>query len=66
MNYKEFKKSLKFRKYNNWKIIVRFIEYKLKNFFITSLVSLNKYKYNSKKIIDLGSFWNNSYIFFFL
>ena len=66
MNYKEFKKSLKFRKYNNWKIIIRFIEYKFKNFFITSLVSLNKYKYNSKKIIDLGSFKDNSYINFFL
>ena len=66
MNYKEFKKSLKFRKYNNWKIIVRFIEYKLKNLFISILVNLNSYKYNSKKIIDLGSFKDNSYINFFL
>ncbi len=66
MNYKEFKKSLKFRKYNNWKIIVRFIEYKLKNFFIRILVSLNTYKYNSKRIIDLGSFKDNNYINFFL
>ena len=66
MNYKEFKESLKFRKYDNWKIIIRFIEYKFKNFLITILVSLNKYKYNSKKIIDLGSFKDNSYINFFL
>ena len=66
MNYKEFKKSLKFRKYNELKIIIRFIEYKLKYLFITFLVNLNRYKYNSKKIIDLGSFKDNSYINFFL
>lgn len=66
MNYKEYKESLKFRKYKNWKIIIRFIEYRFKNLFITILVSLNKYKYNSKKIIDLWSFKDNSYINFFL
>ena len=66
MNYKEFKKSLKFRKYKDWKIIIRFLEYKFKNLFIKILVNLNKYKYNSKKIIDLGSFKDNSYINFFL
>ena len=66
MKYKEFKESLKFRKYNNWKIIVRFIEFKFKNLFINILVNLNIYKYNSKKIIDLGSFQDNSYINFFL
>ena len=66
MKYKEFKESLKFRKYNNWKIIVRFIEFKFKNLFINILVNLNIHKYNSKKIIDLGSFQDNSYINFFL
>ncbi len=66
MNFKEFKESLKFRKYKNWKIIVRFIEYKVKNLLISILVNLNKYNFNSKKIIDLGSFRDNSYINFFL
>ena len=61
MNYKEFKKSLKFRKYNNWKIIVRFIEYKLKNLFINILVNLNSYKYNSKKIISRINLINSFY-----
>ncbi len=66
MNYKEFKESLKFRKYSNWKIVTRFIEYKLKNLFILIIVGLNRYKKNSKQIIDLGSFQDNSYINFFL
>ena len=66
MNFKEFKESLKFRKYKNWKIIIRFIEYKLKNFFIDILVNLNRFKLNSKEIIDLGTFKDNSYINFFL
>ena len=66
MNFKEFKESLKFRKYKNWKIIIRFIEYKLKNFFIDILVNLNRFKFNSKEIIDLGTFKDNSYINFFL
>ena len=66
MNYKEFKESLKFRKYQDWKIIIRFLEYKFKNLIIKILVNLNKYKYNSRKIIDLGSFKDNSYINFFL
>ena len=65
MNYKEFKESLKFRKYSNWKIVTRFIEYKLKNLFILIIVGFNRYKKNSKQIIDLGSFQDNSYINFF-
>ena len=66
MKYKEFKKSLKYRNYNNWKIILRFFEYKFKNYLIKILISLNSYKHNNKNIIDLGSFKDNSYINFFL
>lgn len=66
MNFKEFKKSLKFRKYNNWKIIIRFIEYKIKNFLIDLLIHFNKFKKTSKEIVDLGSYSDNSYINFLL
>ena len=66
MNFKKFKASLTFRKYNNSKIILRYVEYKIKNFFLDLLVKLNIFKFNSKKNIDLGSFRDNSYINFFL
>ena len=66
MNFKKFKASLTFRKYNNSKIILRFIEYKIKNFFLSLIVKLNIFKFNSKKNIDLGSFKDNSYINFLL
>ena len=66
MNFKKFKASLTFREYNNSKIILRFIEYKIKNFFLAILAKLNIFKFNSKKIIDLGSFRDSSYINYFL
>ena len=66
MNFKEFKESLKFKKYNYWKIIIRFIEYKIKNFLIDLVIYFNKFKKTSKKIVDLGSYSDNSYINFFL
>ena len=66
MNFKEYKASLIFRKYSNSKILIRFIEYKIKNFFLAILAKLNIFKFNSKKIIDLGSFRDSSYINYFL
>ncbi len=66
MNFKEYKASLVFRKYSNSKILIRFIEYKIKNFFLDILAKLNIFKFNSKKIIDLGSFRDSSYINYFL
>lgn len=66
MNLDEFKESLKFRKYKYWKIILRFIEYKVKNFLIGLLVYFNKFKKTSKEIVDLGSYKDNSYINFLL
>ena len=51
MNFKEFKASLVFRKYSDSKILLRFIEYKIKNFFLAILATLNIFKFNSKKII---------------
>ena len=66
MNFKEYKASLVFRKYSDSKILLRFVEYKIKNFFLAILATLNIFKFNSKKIIDLGSFRDNSYINYFL
>ena len=66
MNFKEYKESLKFRKYKFWKIIIRFIEYKIKNFLIDLIVYFNKFKKTSKEIVDLGSYKDNSYINFLL
>ena len=64
MKFEEYKESLKFRKYNNIKILIRFIEYKIKDFIIDLLINLNIFKINSKKIIDLDSFSDNRFINF--
>jgi hypothetical protein len=64
MNFEKFKESLKFRKYNNWKIILRFIEYKIKNFCIDVIINLNVIKLNRKPQIDLGSFSDNRFVNF--
>ena len=64
MNFEKFKESLKFRKYNNWKIILRFIEYKIKNFCIDLIINLNVIKLGRKPQIDLGSFSDNRFINF--
>ena len=66
MNFEKFKESLKFRKYNNWKIILRFIEYKIKNFCIDLIINLNVKKLSPKPIIDLGSFSDNRFINFLI
>ena len=64
MNFKEFKESLKYKKYKLWKIITRYIEYKTKNLVIDILLNFNKFKINYKPIIDIGSYSDNSYINF--
>ena len=64
MNFEKFKESLKFRKYNNWKIILRFIEYKIKNFCIDLIINLNVIKLSRKPQIDLGSFSDNRFFNF--
>ena len=66
MNFKEFKESLKYKKYKNWKIVIRFIEYKIKNFFISIIIYFNNFKKTSKQVIYLGSYKDNSYINFLL
>ena len=62
MNFTKFKESLKYKKYKNWKIIIRYVEYKIKNFLIDFIINFNKFKFNSKKVIDIGSYNDNSYI----
>jgi hypothetical protein len=66
MNFLEFRESLKFRKYKKWKIIIRFIEYKIKDIFIDFIINFNFLKFSSKPLIDLGSFNDNRYINFLL
>ena len=66
MNFKEFKESLKYKKYRSWKIVIRFIEYKVKNFFISIIIFFNNFKKTSKQVIYLGSYKDNSYINFLL
>ncbi len=66
MNFEEYKETLKFKKYNQWKIIIRFVEYKVKNFLIGIVIYFNKFKFYSKKIINIGSYSDNSYINFLL
>ena len=62
MNFTKFKESLKFKKYQTWKIIVRYIEYKVKNLLIDIIINFNKFRFNKKKVIDIGSYSDNSYI----
>jgi hypothetical protein len=64
MNFEEFKESLKHRKYNWLKILIRFIEYKFKNFIIDLIINLNLFKFKSKPLIDLESFSDNRFINF--
>ena len=66
MNFKEYKKSLKYRKYKNWKIIIRFIEYKVKDLLIDLIIKLNIFKSKAKPLIDLGSYSDNRFINFFI
>lgn len=66
MKFEEYKESLKFRNYNSFKILIRFIEYKIKDFIIDLLINLNILKFNSKQIIDLDSFSDNRFINFLL
>ena len=68
MNFKEFKESLKYKNYKIWKIIVRFIEYKIKNLTIDLVINLNKFKskINTKTVIDIGTYSDNSYINFLI
>lgn len=66
MNYKEFKKSLIYKDYNNLKIFLRYIEYITKGVFINLIIKFNFILFKSKPCIDLGSFKDNRYINFFI
>jgi hypothetical protein len=64
MNFKKFKESLRYRKYSKIKILIRFFEYKIKDFIIDLTIKLNLIKFGSKPFIDLGSFKDNRFINF--
>ena len=66
MNFKKFEESLKYKKYKRWKIFIRFIEFKLKDFGIDLIINFNLFKIKSKPMIDLGSFKDNRFINFLL
>ena len=66
MNFNEFKNTLHYKKYNNYKILLRFLEYKLKIIIIDIIARLNLIKLKSKPYIDLGSFKDNRFINFLL
>ena len=66
MNFKKFEESLKYKNYNKWKIFIRFIEFKLKDFGIDFIIWFNLFKIKSKPMIDLGSFKDNRFINFLL
>ena len=68
MNFREFKQSLKYKNYKIWKILIRFIEYKIKNLTIDLIINLNKFKPkpNSRVVIDIGTYSDNSYINFLI
>ena len=66
MNFKKFKESLKYKKYSKNKILVRFIEYKFKNLIIDLIINFNLFRFNSKPLIDLGSFSDNRFINYLL
>ena len=66
MNFKKFEESLKYKKYKRWKIFIRFIEFKLKDFGIDLIINFNLFKIKYKPMIDLGSFKDNRFINFLL
>tara|TARA_B100001250_G_scaffold407831_1_gene429248 strand:+ start:84 stop:1241 length:1158 start_codon:yes stop_codon:yes gene_type:complete len=66
MNFKKFKESLKYKKYNKLKIFIRYIEFKLKDFGIDLIINFNLFKIKSKPMIDLGSFKDNRFINYLL
>jgi hypothetical protein len=66
MNFKNFRESLKYRNYNKFKILIRFFEYKIKDFIIDLIIKLNFIKFGSKPFIDLGSYNDNRFINFLI
>jgi len=66
MNFKKFRESLKYRNYNNFKILVRFFEYKIKDLIIDIIIKLNFIKSKTKPVIDLGSYKDNRFINFLI
>ena len=64
MNFKEYKKTLTYKNYNNIKIFFRYIEFLIKNIFINLIIKLNFTLRKPKNFIDLGSFKDNRFINF--
>ena len=66
MNYKLFKQSLIYKNYSEIKIIIRFLEFKLKNLFLDVIVKFNFFFNSSKPKLNLGTFKDDRYINFLI
>jgi hypothetical protein len=66
MNYKLFKESLKYRNYSKVKIIIRFLEFKLKNLILDIIIKFNFFNNSLKPKLNLGSFKDDRYINFLI
>lgn len=66
MNFNSFKKTLKYKNYSSLKILIRFIEYTIKNFIYDLIIKFNIFKKINKPIINIGSFKDDRYINFFI
>lgn len=62
MKFNKFKQTLNYKDYSNFKIIVRYFEYIVKNLIINFLIKLNIFKKKNKQILNLGSFKDNRFI----
>ena len=63
MKFKEFKHTLKFKNYHIIKIIIRFIEFKLKNYFYKLVMNFN-YNKQCNRYLNLGNYKDNRFINF--
>lgn len=66
MNFKDFKNTLGYRNYGNFKIFLRYFEYRVKNILVNLIINLNFTILGSKRCIDLGSFKDNRFINFMI
>ena len=63
MKFYKYKKTLIYKEYSLPKIIIRYMEFKLKNFFYFLILKFNKKKSN-KPIINLKNYYDTRFINF--
>ena len=65
MNFKQFCYTTRFKKYNKFKIFLRYIEFKFKNLIYNFLIIFN-FKKRNKNYIDLNNYQDSRYINFLI